>query len=101
MTLTSPAGAWQPLSRIVVTALAAIGVSIWSAPSGSTVGTSAPSECQRWDMRRSPVPAAEALLQSVSAASSDDVWAVGSQGELPIVEHWDGGRWRLVADDAS
>src|SRR5574341_1480287 len=41
-------------------------------------------------------------LHSVSAASADDVWAVGSSnnGSLPsrtLIEHWDGAKWSIVS----
>ena len=40
-------------------------------------------------------------LHSVSAASANDVWAVGSSnnGKLPtrtLIEHWDGAQWSIV-----
>jgi hypothetical protein len=33
------------------------------------------------------------ILSDVSAVSSNDVWAVGEDGEEPIAYHWDGSTW--------
>lgn len=43
----------------------------------------------------------ESVLHSVSAASANDVWAVGSShnGSLPsrtLIQHWDGTQWSIV-----
>jgi hypothetical protein len=38
----------------------------------------------------------DAELDGVAAVSTNDVWAVGSDGNRPVVEHWDGVRWRVV-----
>jgi hypothetical protein len=48
-------------------------------------------------------------LQAVSAASDSDVWAVGAQAgvrhqapvTLPLIEHWNGSRWSIVAAPAA
>lgn len=49
-------------------------------------------------------PGYSSLLTGVSAVASDDVWAVGSwvageqdRRELPLIEHWDGQVWTIVA----
>ncbi len=49
----------------------------------------------RWSVSFAPHPPGTVwrILYSVSAASSDDVWAVGGQISL----HWDGFRWEWVA----
>ena len=41
-------------------------------------------------------------LSSLAAVAADDLWAVGytaaiEGGELPLVQHWDGSSWTLVA----
>lgn len=38
----------------------------------------------------------ENRLTAVSAASSDDIWAVGSANQDALVDHWDGRRWEAV-----
>jgi hypothetical protein len=47
-----------------------------------------------------PVPGDDNLLFDVSGSSSNDLWAVGSQGNAstsrPLIEHWDGTAWRMV-----
>ncbi len=51
------------------------------------------------------IPGAPASrLVTVSADSPQDVWAVGSSGDtnrvyeaMPLIEHWDGTAWRIVA----
>jgi hypothetical protein len=63
---------------------------------------------EHWDGRRwSYSPGAslggrQALLTSVAALASDDVWAVGnfvsvrpSQAEGPLIEHWNGRSWSV------
>ena len=59
-----------------------------------------------WSIVPSPNPARDVLynqLLSVDAFGPDDIWAVGfydGPGEvedLPLVEHWDGGAWSIVA----
>lgn len=54
-----------------------------------------------WSIVRSPGPrGATALLDGISAISSNDVWAVGTaQGRgsaRTLTEHWDGQRWQIV-----
>ena len=41
----------------------------------------------------------KSYLKSVSAASPNDIWAVGEteDGDVPLVEHWDGTSWSRVA----
>ena len=38
----------------------------------------------------------DAYLTGVSAASSNDVWAVGVRGSGPMILHWDGEAWTTV-----
>jgi hypothetical protein len=35
-------------------------------------------------------------LQAVTAISSNDVWAVGTQDNMPLTIHWDGNTWQTV-----
>jgi hypothetical protein len=35
-------------------------------------------------------------LSGVAAVNVSDVWAVGSSGESPLIEHWDGVSWSIV-----
>ncbi len=61
-----------------------------------------------WSHVRSPSPLQKHTedqnwLTSVTAVATDDVWAVGRTGDhdwgildQTLVEHWDGGRWRVV-----
>lgn len=57
-----------------------------------------------WSIVPSPNPRNDinSQLHSVSAISTDDVWAVGSShnGSLPsrtLIQHWDGAQWRIVS----
>src|SRR5215469_12277068 len=54
-----------------------------------------------WARVASPNPGSGDVLNSVSAASASDIWAVGeylgSAGVLPLVLHWNGSKWRRVA----
>ncbi len=48
-----------------------------------------------------PLPGNDNFLYAVSASASDDVWAVGEQGDAAIAsrtlaEHWDGTAWTIV-----
>ena len=40
----------------------------------------------------------QAQLYSVTAISSNDVWAVGTYdlGSFPVIEHWDGNTWNII-----
>lgn len=56
-----------------------------------------------WSIVESPNPRGDvnSQLHSVSAASANDVWAVGSShnGSLPsrtLIQHWDGAQWSIV-----
>jgi hypothetical protein len=44
-----------------------------------------------------PEPATDALVNSVSATTPDNVWAVGSTGQAGVVVHFDGSAWTTVA----
>jgi hypothetical protein len=57
-----------------------------------------------WNIVASPNRRNDTVTQlySVSAAASNDVWAVGSSsdGNLPsrtLIQHWDGSRWNIVS----
>jgi hypothetical protein len=52
-----------------------------------------------WTAAPVPVtPTGAGELTGVSAASPDDVWAVGdSSGLGPVIRHWNGGEWTAVA----
>lgn len=57
-----------------------------------------------WDIVNSLNPPGDTFTQlfSVSAASANDVWAVGStqNGTLPsrtLIQHWDGAQWSIVS----
>lgn len=69
---------------------------------------------EHWDGKEwniSPTPdVGPSVLQGIDARSANDVWAVGSRKSWsgigytgpgkPLIEHWDGTRWRLVAGAA-
>jgi hypothetical protein len=38
-----------------------------------------------------------AVLASVACTSGSDCWAVGRQGSITLIEHWDGTTWSIVA----
>ncbi|HEY3130429.1 MAG TPA: hypothetical protein VGL91_13295 [Acidobacteriota bacterium] len=57
-----------------------------------------------WVLASSPSPGVYTfnILTGVAAVSATDVWAVGyyqatNASFLPIIEHWDGKRWRIVS----
>jgi hypothetical protein len=49
-----------------------------------------------WKLVPGPDLASPSSLQAVAAVNSDDVWAVGSEGEKPLIIHWDGRSWSVV-----
>lgn len=53
-----------------------------------------------WTASTVPAIASWGRLRSVAAASTDDVWAVGSQSTGSLVLHWDGLSWTEVDDTA-
>ncbi|MBA3552005.1 MAG: hypothetical protein H0W27_03920 [Actinobacteria bacterium] len=54
-----------------------------------------------WAMQRTPDVSEPALLSGITAVDGDDIWAAGwseaDAGRLaePLVEHWDGRKWRV------
>jgi hypothetical protein len=60
-----------------------------------------------WRVIRSPLPGSGSILKDVDALSSNYAWAVGSFTDaetgdlLPLVEHWNGQRWRRVPAEPS
>jgi hypothetical protein len=56
-----------------------------------------------WSIVRVPVLGArQSVLYAIDARAANDVWAVGyrtdrkGRGSMPLVEHWNGRRWRAV-----
>ncbi len=53
-----------------------------------------------WRIEPNPGPNNSAELRGLAAVAANDVWAVGnyqSGGYQPLVEHWNGAAWSLVA----
>jgi hypothetical protein len=50
-----------------------------------------------WSMANPSQPGRRAGFVSVDALASNDVWAVGSDGEAPLAEHYDGSTWSVVS----
>jgi hypothetical protein len=82
---------------------------VWAVGYASVVsGGASTTLAEHWNGKRwSVVPTAEpegstwSALQSVTAISADNVWAVGyfynSGDGGSVIEHWDGSQWSLVA----
>jgi hypothetical protein len=52
---------------------------------------------QNWTMVPTPtLPTQYNELLTISAASANDVWAVGSSGSEALIEHWDGTSWSVM-----
>lgn len=50
-----------------------------------------------WSVVPTPQPSAGGgFFTAVSAASSTDVWAIGTFGGQPFTEHWNGNKWSIV-----
>jgi hypothetical protein len=63
-----------------------------------SLATDATAASSSWVVVPSPNPNVQNVLQSVSGASSSDLWAVGNQfnasyNEFTLAEHWDGTNW--------
>src|SRR5215831_9456492 len=57
----------------------------------------------QWTIIPAPTPPVFSQLLGVSAAATDDVWAVGANvpesgfvPPQPLIEHWDGAQWTIV-----
>src|SRR5579862_18604 len=78
-----------------------LGAAAVAAAIGAAV-TGAGADPAPWQRQASPSPGAWSRLDAASAASADDVWAVGSYREalgsapLPLIEHFDGASWQVV-----
>jgi hypothetical protein len=55
---------------------------------------------RRWVHTRTPAVPDGGYLYSVAARARQEVWAVGSAGDLPLVERWNGAGWHRVAAPA-
>lgn len=69
-------------------------------------GAGASGSC-RWKLSATVPPRSESAFYGVAARAANDVWTVGEQGSTesgnegrPLVEHWNGRRWRLVSTPA-
>jgi hypothetical protein len=40
-------------------------------------------------------------LNALAALSADNIWAAGSSGNRPLLEHWDGTAWRVISFEGS
>jgi WD40 repeat protein len=38
----------------------------------------------------------QGVLTGIAATSASDAWAIGAEGQRPLVEHWDGAAWSIV-----
>lgn len=57
----------------------------------------------RWSTMASPRKTSNSQIDSISAASARDIWAVGSYGDTAdhaLIEHWNGTTWRIVTAPA-
>lgn len=59
-------------------------------------GWSSSANCLAWRQVWAPVAGDSSRLGSLSALSPTDIWAVGHDGLSPVIEHYDGSRWRVV-----
>jgi hypothetical protein len=80
------------------------GKDVWAVGSYHATKTVQNPLAEHWDgnsWRRVPVPSPAGstfnLLESVTAVSHSDVWAVGTDGPgKTLAEHWDGTSWQVV-----
>ncbi len=55
----------------------------------------------QWSIVKSVNPGgSDSTLSSVTAISSDDVWAVGGSQSRELIEHWNGKKWSAVSGPA-
>jgi len=96
----------EPASEGPLTRVAAIAPSdVWAVRGGDlSLGLgmglgSGPIQILRWDGRSWTISLrlsqSNSVITSITAPAHNDVWAVGTKGGLPLIEHWDGRRWAV------
>ncbi len=69
-------------------------------PGTGIASAAAITNCGQWNVVSSPNAKAVNVLTSITAISANDVWAAGYSGGSsfkPLLEHWDGSSWQIVA----
>ncbi len=85
------------MTRTVVLIALLGGLALATAGEGAGAGGSC-----RWKLSATVEPKSESSFFGVATRAPNDVWVVGEQGAAessdgtPLVEHWNGTRWRLV-----
>lgn len=73
-----------------------VGAAIWLASLGGAQAASSP-----WSVIASPNQGqGDNTLMAVTALGSTNAWAVGTAGDAPLIEHWNGTKWSVVASNA-
>lgn len=92
-----------------ISACSATGVKTWYSQSGSTIiadangtggyltSTNSSSGQNVWNIVPSPSVPAGSALKGIVALSDNDAWAVGSQSNQMLIEHWNGTQWSIVS----
>ena len=82
---------------LLLTGLALVPGVATASPTNRSAGRASP--CS-WRVVSDPLGAESGTLQSVSALSPNDAWAVGTvqtaSRALPLAEHWNGSAWQVV-----
>jgi hypothetical protein len=71
---------------------------VWAVGAGETIEHF---DGRTWKIVKAPHPAQDSdglstILRSVSARTTNDIWAVGSANGTPVSLHWNGTAWSLV-----
>src|SRR5579863_1305880 len=69
-------------------------------PGTGIASAAATSSCGQWNVVSSPNKQPANGFTSITAIAANDVWAAGfSKGTnfKPLLEHWDGSNWQIVA----
>jgi hypothetical protein len=75
---------------------------VWAVGGYGNLTTHAQQLIQHWDGQNWTIATTPTLptqyneLLAISAASANDVWAVGGSGSEALIEHWDGTSWSVV-----
>jgi hypothetical protein len=100
-TATPTATATAPPTTATVSPTATATATPTTATASPTATATAIAICTpTWRIEPNPGPNNSAELRGLAAVAANDVWAVGnyqSGGYQPLVEHWNGAAWSLVA----
>jgi hypothetical protein len=60
-----------------------------------------PNKCQSWQTISTPKTVQSSTFVAIAALNANDIWTIGNSGSSPLIEHWDGQQWSVVAISSS